>query len=192
MRNTQYSAYEAFAVRRLMPGESGDVFLADLRRLSELFGGVPKPALPCAFMAGLPNSARQTIRTGSRADEFEVDSVLVAGNLEARSRQCGTTPREGGPRLCGTVPREVGPRHCGFTQREVSLRHCGATPREAGPRHCWAAPREVGPLRGRLLTAGAAEAETTLLSATAGTAREDDGPCPPMLPDGGDASQSSF
>ena len=33
----EYAAYEAFAARRLMPGESADVFLADLRRLAALF-----------------------------------------------------------------------------------------------------------------------------------------------------------
>ena len=73
----QYAAYEAYAVRRLMPGESADVFLADLRRLAELFGGVPERALACAFVAGLPDSVRQTIRAGSRADGLDLDSVLA-------------------------------------------------------------------------------------------------------------------
>ena len=36
----QYAAYETFAARRLMPGEAADVFLADLRRLAALFGGL--------------------------------------------------------------------------------------------------------------------------------------------------------
>ncbi|KAF0298969.1 hypothetical protein FJT64_003672 [Amphibalanus amphitrite] len=73
----EYAAYEAFAARRLMPGESADVFLADLRRLAALFGGVPERALACAFVAGLPDSVRQMIRAGCRADGLDLSSVLA-------------------------------------------------------------------------------------------------------------------
>ena len=73
----EYAAYETFAVRRLMPGESADVFLADLRRLATLFVGVPDRALACAFVAGLPDSVRQTIRAGARADGLDLASVLA-------------------------------------------------------------------------------------------------------------------
>ncbi|KAF0307097.1 hypothetical protein FJT64_021512 [Amphibalanus amphitrite] len=73
----EYAAYEAFAARRLMAGESADVFLADLRRLAALFGGVPERALACAFVAGLPDSVRQMIRAGCRADGLDLSSVLA-------------------------------------------------------------------------------------------------------------------
>lgn len=73
----QYAAYESYAARRLMPGESADVFLADLRRLAALFGGVPDRALACAFVAGLPDTVRQTIRAGSRAEGLDLASVLA-------------------------------------------------------------------------------------------------------------------
>ena len=73
----QYAAYEAFTSRRIQPGESADVFLADLRRLAALFGGVPERALACAFVAGLPDTVRQTIRAGSRAEGLDLACVLA-------------------------------------------------------------------------------------------------------------------
>lgn len=73
----QYAAYEAFITRRLQPSESADVFLADLRRLSTLFGGMSERALVCAFVAGLPDNVRHTIRAGSRAEGLDLDSVLT-------------------------------------------------------------------------------------------------------------------
>lgn len=73
----QYAAYEEFSTRRLQHGESPDVYLADLRRLAALFGGLPDRALACAFVAGLPDAVRQTIRAGSRAEELDLLSVLT-------------------------------------------------------------------------------------------------------------------
>ena len=48
-----FSAYEAFAARRIEPGETVDVYMAELRKLANAFGGVPDKALCCAFVAGL-------------------------------------------------------------------------------------------------------------------------------------------
>ena len=73
----EHAAYEAFSTRRLQPGESADVFLADLRRLAALFGGMPERGLRCAFVAGLPEGVRQTLRAGSRAEGLDLDSVLA-------------------------------------------------------------------------------------------------------------------
>ena len=50
------AAYDAFVTRQLKHGESADVYLADLRRLADLFGGVPEQTLKCAFIAGLPDT----------------------------------------------------------------------------------------------------------------------------------------
>ena len=68
------AAYDAFVLRRLRHGESADVFLADLRRLAALFGGVPERTLKCAFIAGLPDSVRRTIRAGSKAESLDASS----------------------------------------------------------------------------------------------------------------------
>lgn len=71
------AAYDAFVVRRLGHGESADVFLADLRRLAGLFGGVPERTLKCAFIAGLPDGVRKTIRAGSKAENLDITDVLT-------------------------------------------------------------------------------------------------------------------
>lgn len=73
----QYAAYDAFSTRRLRLGESADVFLADLRRLAVLFGGIPDRALACAFVAGLPEEVRRAVRAGSRAEKLDLASLLV-------------------------------------------------------------------------------------------------------------------
>ena len=73
----QYAAYEAFTARRLQASESVDVFLADLRRLSTLFGGVSDRTLACALVAGLPDDIRRAIRAGSRAEGLDLNSVLA-------------------------------------------------------------------------------------------------------------------
>lgn len=46
----EHAAGEAFSARRLQPGESADVYLADL------LGGVPDRPLGYTFVAGLPDS----------------------------------------------------------------------------------------------------------------------------------------
>ena len=75
-----FSAYEDFTTRRLRPGESVDVFLADLRRLATSFGGVSDKALSCALVAGLPETARQGLRASSRIE------ALALHELVARAR----------------------------------------------------------------------------------------------------------
>ena len=56
--------------RRLQPGETVDVFLAELRRLAVPFGGLSDNMLACAFVAGLPDTVKQLLRAGSRMDEL--------------------------------------------------------------------------------------------------------------------------
>lgn len=85
----QYAAYETFVARRLRSNESADVYLADLRRLSVLFGGIPERALACAFVAGMPDDVRRTIRAGCRAEDLDLTSVL------ARARAVLTDERVG-------------------------------------------------------------------------------------------------
>ena len=72
-----FSAYEQFVSRRLLPGESCDVFLAELRRLGQLFGGVSDKTLCCAFVAGLPDNVRHILRAGARLDSMTIQKVLI-------------------------------------------------------------------------------------------------------------------
>lgn len=72
-----YVAYDQFINRRLRAGESPDVYLADLRRLASLFGGLTDKALACAFVAGLPEEIRQLLRAGSRMEALDLDQILT-------------------------------------------------------------------------------------------------------------------
>ena len=72
-----FAAYEQFSSRRLGPGETVDVFLAELRRLATHFGGVSDKALVCAFVAGLPDSIRHTLRASTRMEALTLDQVLA-------------------------------------------------------------------------------------------------------------------
>ena len=72
-----FTAYELFVARRLQPGETVDVYLAELRRLAVSFGGLPEKALVCAFVAGLPDGTKQLLRAGSRMDELPLTHILT-------------------------------------------------------------------------------------------------------------------
>ena len=62
---------------RLQPGETVDVFLAELRRLAVPFGGLSDNMLSCAFVAGLPDTVKQLLRAGSRMDELPLAHILT-------------------------------------------------------------------------------------------------------------------
>ena len=72
-----FTAYEQFVGRRLQHGETVDVFLAELRRLAVPFGGLSDKMLAYAFVAGLPDTATQLLRAGSRMEEMPIDQILT-------------------------------------------------------------------------------------------------------------------
>ena len=71
-----FAAYDLFISRKLRPAESVDVYLAELRRLATAFGGVSDKALGCAFVSGLPEAVRQSLRASSRMEEMDVNEIL--------------------------------------------------------------------------------------------------------------------
>lgn len=113
----EHAAYEAFSMRRLQPGEAADVFLADLRRLAALFGGIPERGLCCAFVAGLPETVRQTLRAGSRAEGLNLASVLTRARAllsdERASASAAAAHRnQPAPVRQPQDRRQRGPRNC--------------------------------------------------------------------------------
>lgn len=80
----QFAAYELFMARRLKSDEVVDVYLADLRRLSSLFGGVSDTALSCAFVAGLPDTVRHLLRAGTRLEAMKLEQVLERARVLLR------------------------------------------------------------------------------------------------------------
>ena len=98
-----FAAYEKFLRRRLRANESADVLLADLRRLAGLFGGISEVGLACAFIAGLPEAARQALRTGCQVESLQLDQLLAraravlkdTGGLEVESRMGASSAASG-------------------------------------------------------------------------------------------------
>ena len=72
-----FVAYGQFVSRKLCAGELPHVFLAELRRLAPLFGGIRKKGLACAFVSGLSKRVRQLLRTGARLEELGLDQILA-------------------------------------------------------------------------------------------------------------------
>ncbi|KFD63393.1 hypothetical protein M514_24414 [Trichuris suis] len=73
----RFAAHRQFASRRLNMGESPDVFLADLRRLGTLAGGVSESFLGCAFVAGLPEYVQDLLRAGARMEELTLNQLVA-------------------------------------------------------------------------------------------------------------------
>lgn len=82
-------AYERFASRKLMPGETVDMFFMELKKLAVLFdNGVSGRILAYAFVACLPTHVKQLLRasTGVSATPME---HLMPGLLSEMRRTCG-------------------------------------------------------------------------------------------------------
>ena len=135
----RFCAYEQFITRKLRNGEAVDVYLADLRRLARLFGGMPDASLACAFVAGLPEQARRALRAGSRMEAMtisqllararavlveEADSDVAAG--AAHSEHAGAGPASVVCHSCGEPNHYA--RDC-LSQRGRRGRGSGATSR---------------------------------------------------------------
>ncbi|CDW58669.1 hypothetical protein TTRE_0000699301 [Trichuris trichiura] len=71
-----FVAYGQLTSRRLRPGEAPDVFLADLRRLGSLAGGMSESVLGCAFVTGLPEHAQDMLRAGVRMADLTLEQLL--------------------------------------------------------------------------------------------------------------------
>ena len=72
----KFMAFEQFTTRHLQTGESVDVYLSDLQRLASLFGGLSDEGLGCAFVAGLPEAAKQVLRAGARIEALTLVELV--------------------------------------------------------------------------------------------------------------------
>ena len=71
------TAYKQFAVRHLHPGETVDVFLAELRKLMTQFGAMTEQGLVCAFIAGLPEHAEKLLQATTRVDNLPISEIFA-------------------------------------------------------------------------------------------------------------------
>ena len=96
----QLQAYEEFIARRLNGGESTDVFLADLKRLSGLISNASNEEwTKCAFVAGLPEDVKRQLRAACSLAKMDLHEVAAKARVLVRpSETCfvsGRTSREG-------------------------------------------------------------------------------------------------
>lgn len=113
----RFCAYEQFIGRKLRDGEAVDVYLADLRRLATLFGGMSDAGLACAFVAGLPDSARRTLRAGSRMESMDLGEIL--------NRARAVLVEESGGVVAAGLSRLPGHRNEQTGEAVISCRSCG-------------------------------------------------------------------
>ena len=114
------AAYDAYVSRRLRSDESVDVYLADLRRLATLYGGVPDRALACAFIAGLPDTVRSTIRAGTRAESLELASIVARARAVLSDERISVA-------AAATRGEAAKVKHCSTTEKA----------RKRQPPKCW-------------------------------------------------------
>ena len=72
-----FMAFDQFVKRRLHHRELVDVYLAELRRLSVLFGGVIDQGLACVFMRGLPDWVKSLLHVSTCMDGLSIDQLLA-------------------------------------------------------------------------------------------------------------------
>ena len=58
-----------------------DVYLADLKRLSVLFGCSDEKLVSCAFTAGLPDRVKRALRAGARIESMELSQIVERARM---------------------------------------------------------------------------------------------------------------
>lgn len=70
------TAWEQFETRSIRLGETVDVYLAELKKLTVLFGGLPERALAYKFLSGLPAGAKQLLRATSTMSSLPLSDLV--------------------------------------------------------------------------------------------------------------------
>ena len=83
----KFISYEMFIDRKLRDGESVDVYLAELKQLASLFGGLSEDGLSCALMAGLPDAVKQILRAGARMESLSLTEIVERVRAILREEQ---------------------------------------------------------------------------------------------------------
>ena len=88
------TAYKQFAARRLHPGETVDVYLAER-------------GLVCAFIAGLPEHAENLLQATTRVDDLPISDILARARAILKDRLAGTESAAAAAQLPGRQEKGV-------------------------------------------------------------------------------------
>ena len=85
-----FCAYDEMSNRRLRPGESVDVYLADLKRLAALIDEfLSDDFMKCAFVSGLPENIKLQLRAACSMKAMKLEEVVErARSLMRSSEMC--------------------------------------------------------------------------------------------------------
>lgn len=109
----RFQAYDEYISRRLRAGESVEVYLADLRRLASLFGGVNDATLSCGFVAGLPEAARHALRAGARLESLSLTELVERARAIMVGSGVVAAVTASAPAVGRRPPRQVTCFRCG-------------------------------------------------------------------------------
>ena len=141
------TAYKQFAARRLRPGETVDVFLAELRKLAIQFGGMTERGLVCAFIPGLPEHAEKLLQATTRVDDLPISEILARARAILKDSFAGTRLAAAAAQLPGCQEKETtAPRRCCICQEpnhvaRDCLRRC-ESPRPRKSLTCYRCKRQ--------------------------------------------------
>ena len=129
-----FVAFDQFKEKQLEVGESVDEYLATLRKLAKLMGGVSDQVLLCAFVSGLPDQVRDVIRAGVNVNGMTLDDALIRARAAmkdgSRGDKCGAMAPIDHRRRIRSDGRKPSDRHGSrpTTERfrgEVKCFYCG-------------------------------------------------------------------
>ena len=86
-----FGAYDVFRQRSWQPGESVDVYLADLWRLARLAKIESEELVRCAFICGLPPEVSAQLRVTANISSTELSTVAEQARIHLANKQfwCG-------------------------------------------------------------------------------------------------------
>ena len=87
-----FMTFDQFVKRRLHHGESVDVYLAVLRRLSVLFGGISDQGLVCALVRGLLKRVKSLLHVSTRMDGLSIDQLLARARASMKDNAFTKSP----------------------------------------------------------------------------------------------------
>ena len=82
-----FGAYDSFRRRSWLPGESVDVYLADLWRLARLAKVESDELVRCAFICGLPSDVSARLRTTANISSTDLSTVAEQARIYLANEQ---------------------------------------------------------------------------------------------------------